>query len=271
MKSPSEFFVVIAEQRSGSTLLKNSLSIQKDIFCYSTANLEKNFSDFGQTLDYKKDRKNRANWRSGNNGKLIVKLAYSILLKNKGDKKLFGFKCHPHRVLTIPNYFEFLSNKNAKIIFLTRDNILLRFISRETVLQKSNNSRSHYNEKKKNDEVFKLNPVNIEYNEYIKYKSKTERDKKNTLFNINKYNLPYIHITYEELSGNFDQCFNKIFDFLELDKDTIVNCRGEGGTICGHKKINVYKIEDKILNYEEFKKAAEDNNDAETLDFLKEE
>jgi LPS sulfotransferase NodH len=270
MKSPSEFFVVIAEQRSGSTFLKNSLSIQKDIFCYSTANLEKKFSDFGQTFDYRKDRKNRANWRSGNNGKLIVKLAHSILLKNKGDKKLFGFKCHPHRVLTIPNYFEFLSNKNAKIIFLTRDNILLRFISRETILQRTNDSRSHYVKKQENNKVFKLNSVNIEYKKYIKYKSKTEREKKNTLFNINKYNLPYIHITYEELSGNFDQCLNKIFDFLELDKGTIINCKGEDGTICGHKKINVYKLQDKILNYEEFKKAAQDNNDIETLNFLKE-
>jgi hypothetical protein len=28
-------------------------------------------------------------------------------------------------------------------------------------------------------------------------------------------------------------------------------------------------LQDKILNYEEFKKAAEDNNDIETLNFLK--
>ena len=72
MKSPSKFFIVIAEQRSGSTFLKNSLSIQKDIFCYSTANLERKFSNFGKTFDYKNNRKKRSNWRTGNDGKLIA-------------------------------------------------------------------------------------------------------------------------------------------------------------------------------------------------------
>ena len=264
MKSPSEFFIVIADQRSGSTFLQNSLSIQKDIFCYSTGKLERNFSNFGKTLDYKKDCKKRADWRKGNNGKLVVKLAHLVLSKEKGDKKFFGFKCHPHRVLTIPNYFEFLSSKNAKIIFLTRDNILLSFISRETTRQKTNNSRSHYATKQENNKVFKLNPINIEYNKYIKYKSKTKQQQKNKLLNINKYKLPYIHITYEEINENFDRCLNKIFDFLELNKDTIINCKGFVGTRCGHK------IEDKILNYQEFKKAAEENNDIETLNFLRE-
>ena len=272
MKSPSKFFIVIAEQRSGSTFLKNSLSIQKDIFCYSTANLERKFSNFGKTFDYKNNRKKRSNWRTGNDGKLIVKLAHSILLKNKGDKKLFGFKCHLPRVLTIPNYFEFLSSKSAKIIFLTRHNILLRFISRETVRQKTNDSSSYIKKRHKElDKIFKLNPVNIEYNKYIKFKSNTEEEQKKILLQIKKYNLPYMHITYEELSENFDNYFNKIFDFLELDKNTIINCKKQDGTICNHKKINVYKLEDKIINYEEFKKAAEDKNDIETLNFLKEQ
>jgi LPS sulfotransferase NodH len=257
MKSPSEFFVVIADQRSGSTFLQNSLSIQKDILCYSAGILERNFSNFGKTLDYKKDCKKRTDWRKGNNGKLVVKLAHLVLSKVKGNKKLFGFKCHPHRVLTIPNYFEFLSSKNAKIILLTRDNILLSFISRET-------SPIASLPKQENNKVFKSNPINIEYKKYIIYKSKTKQQQKNTLFNINKYNLPYIHITYEEINENFDQCLNKIFDFLELNKDTIINCKGFVGTRCGHK------IEDKILNYQEFKKAAEDNNDIETLNFLRE-
>jgi len=268
MKSPSEFFIVIAEQRSGSTFLKNCLSIQKDTFFYSIANLEKKFSSFGKTFDYKKDHKKRSNWRKGNNAKLITKLAYSILLKNKGDKKLFGFKCHPYMILTIPNYFEFLSTKNAKIIFLTRHNTLLRFISRETVHQKTNDSSSNI-KKKKFDKIFKLNPINIEYNKYIKFKSNTEEEQKKILLQIKKYNLPYMHITYEELSENFHNCFNKIFDFLELDKNTIINCKKQDGTICNQKKINVYKLEDKIINYEQFKKIAEDNNDTETLNFLK--
>lgn len=270
MKPLFEFFIVIAQHRSGSTLLKSCLSIQKDILFYSTAGLENKFLNFGKTFDYKMDHKKRVDWRKeNNNGKLVIKLAHAVLSKEKGDKKLFGFKCHPERLLTIPNYFKFLQAQNARIIFLTRNNVLLRYISRLTVVQKTHNSMCYYKNKKCID-VFKLNPINIEYNEYIKFKLKAEEEQKKGLFMINKYNLPYIHITYEEINENFDQCFNKIFDFLELDKDTIINCKQEDGIIAGHKKINVYKLEDKIINYEEFKKAAEDNNDIETLNFLKE-
>jgi hypothetical protein len=269
MKPPFEFFIVIAEHRSGSTLLTSCLSIQKNILFYSTAGLENKFSNFGKTLDYKMDCKKRSDWRKGNNGKLVIKLAHLVLSKEKGDKKLFGFKCHPYRIFAIPNYFEFLKTQNARIIFLTRNNVLLRYISRLTVSQKTRNSMSYYKNKRCID-IFKLNPINIEYNEYIKFKLKAEEEQKKGLFMINKYNLPYIHITYEEINENFDQCFDKIFDFLELDKNTIINCKEKDGIIAGHKKINVYKLQDKIINYEEFKKSAEDNNDIETLNFLKE-
>jgi LPS sulfotransferase NodH len=265
MESPFEFFIVIAEQRSGSSFLRSALAIQKDISFYSIGNLEKKFSSFCKTFDYKNDKKKKSNFRHGDDGKFIVKSAYSTLSKDKGNKKLFGFKCHPHRVLDIPNYFEFLKSKNARIIFLTRNNELLRYISLKTMKHIGTSTSSY----KKSPSVFKLNPINIDYNEFINYKSKIEKYKKEVHSNIHKYNLPCMHIKYEELTANFDNCFNKIFDFLELDKGTIINCKGEDGTICGHKKINVYKIEDKILNYQEFKKAAEDNNDTETLNFLK--
>ena len=268
-KLPFEFFIIIAEHRSGSTFLKKAISIQKDILFYSTGGLEKNFSSFGRTSDYKSHKKKRSDFRRGGNGKLIVKLAHSILLKNKNDKKLFGFKCHPHRVLEIPNYFEFLKSKNARIIFLTRTNALLRYISIKTHKQIRTSPES-CNESINSPIIFKLNPIHVNYNKFIEYKNKIEKHNKQVYENINNYSLPYIHITYEELCKNFDQCFDKIFDFLDLDKNSIVNAKSEDGSICGSKKINVYKLQDKILNYAEFKKAAEDNNDTETLNFLKE-
>jgi hypothetical protein len=269
-KLPFEFFIVIAEHRSGSTFFKNAISIQKDILFYSTAGLEKSFSTFGKTSDYRSHKKKRSNFRHGESGKLIVKLAHSILLKNKGDKKLFGFKCHPHRVLEIPNYFEFLKSKNSRIILLTRTNALLRYISIKTHKQIRTSPKS-CNESRNSPIIFKLNPLKLNYNKFIEYKNKIEKYNKKLRENISNYNLPYVHITYEELCENFDQCFYKIFDFLDLDKNSIVNAKGKDGSICGSKKINVYKLQDKILNYAEFKKAAEDNNDIETLNFLKEE
>jgi len=263
-----EFFILIAEHRSGSSFLKTALSIQRDISFYSIAGLERKFSSFGKTFDYKNDKKKKLNFRNGNEGKLIVESAYSILSKNKGNKKLFGFKCHPHRILEIPNYFEFLNSKNARVIFLTRSNALLRFISLKTIEQIGISISSY--KVKESSSVFKLNPVHIDYNKFIKYRMKIEKCKEEVFSNISKHNLPYMHIKYEELNEKFDDCFNKIFDFLELNKDTIIDPKGDNGTICQHKKINVYKLQDKIINYEEFKKAAENNNDIETLNFLKE-
>ena len=91
---------------------------------------------------------------------------------------------------------------------------------------------------------------------------------KKVLFNINKYNIPYMHITYEEISENFNEYLKKIFNFLEIDPDSMIDVTNENGEIASLKKINVYKLKDKILNYEKFKEKAEKNNDIETLNFL---
>jgi hypothetical protein len=186
----------------------------------------------------------------------------------KGNKKVFGFKCHPHRILGIPDYFKLIYSQNARIIFLTRKNALLRFISLKTMehIGIASSRRTNIEASK----IFQLNPIYIDYNQYIKFKSAAKKEQEQISLDINKYNLPHIYITYEELTENFDQCFNKIFDFLDLDKNSIVNVKGKDGSIRDHKKINVYKLKDKIINYQEFKKAAEDNNDIETLNFLTE-
>jgi hypothetical protein len=77
-----------------------------------------------------------------------------------------------------------------------------------------------------------------------------------------------MHITYEEISENFNEYLKKIFNFLEIDPDTMIDVTNENGEIASLKKINVYKLKDKILNYEKFKEKAEKNNDIETLNFL---
>jgi len=267
MKIPFNFFIVIAQHRSGSTLLSTALSRQKNILFFSLSSLEK-YSSFGKTNEYN-DAKKRLQFRSGKKGNLIIKLAYSILSRKKTFQKIFGFRAHPSSFVEIPDYFKFLYEKNARIIFLTRNNKLLRFISLKTALKIGcvNSSHNH----KESNNIFKLNPINIDYNEFIKYKINTEKIDKKILSNIKKYNLPCLHITYEELTENFNECFNKIFNFLELDPNTIINLKKQDGRIGRHKKINIYKLEDKIINYLQFKKAAEISNDVETLNFLKNE
>jgi hypothetical protein len=260
-KSSSDFFVIIAERRSGSTFLTKALSMQKDILFYSLVGLGVEYSSFGK--DHKKNREKRRNFHSGPNGTILVQSAHSILLKNKKNKKFFGFKGHPERLLDVPNFFQYLYEKNAKVIFLTRNNLLLRFVSARTAASIGSNSCSSRNKK-----IFKLNPIKIGYKSFVKNKNKVKEIEKKVLLNINKYNIPYMHITYEEISENFNEYLKKIFNFLEINPDTMIDVTNENGEIASLKKINVYKLKDKILNYEKFKKKAEKNNDIETLNFL---
>ena len=55
----------------------------------------------------------------------------------------------------------------------------------------------------------------------------------------------------------------------QIEND-FIDLRNQNGTIGIHKKINIYKIKDKIINYHNFVKCAEKNNDIETLNFLEE-
>ena len=119
-------------------------------------------------------------------------------------------------------------------------------------------------------ELFKLNSIKIDYNQYINYNKKIERQFKDKLKVVKDYDLQYVNITYEDFVGEkFIECFKKIFNLLDLNFQNFIDPRNDG-LIANHKKINVYKLKDKILNYELFKKQAEDNNDIETLNFLTE-
>jgi hypothetical protein len=81
--------------------------------------------------------------------------------------------------------------------------------------------------------------------------------------------LPYIHIKYEDLVGKkYLECMSQIFGLLNLDFQKFIDFKKLDGTIANHKKINVYSLKDKIINYVEFKKIVENNNDTETLNFL---
>jgi hypothetical protein len=86
---------------------------------------------------------------------------------------------------------------------------------------------------------------------------------------INLYKLSYVHIKYEDLVGEkYLESMAKVYQLLNLDFKCFEDLSGPSGIVSGFKKINIYNMKDKMINYEEFKKAAEDQNDIETLNFL---
>ena len=275
-------FVIFAEPRSGSTLLKNILTSQKKIVCLPEV-FNKNMPlrikpKMLRKADYYKPL---LNFLGEYESKWLEKIntdfkTYLNIYSNLSDKEIFGYKMFISHIKRISNYepntdttyLNFLKKNNTKVLILERKNVLLRYISNITA-RSLGDYTSKIDEPERKEKVYQLNPVKIDYNLFVKYNQKNKEIYNQYLKYVKDYDLRYVHIYYEDFTGqNYVQSFKKIFRILDLEFDTFIDLRKNDDTIAHHKKINVYKIEDKILNYEEFKKAAQDNNDIETLKFL---
>lgn len=267
-------FVIFSEPRTGSGALTSGLNHQNDIFCLKEIFAEK---DLGIKTLNKLNQNNKIknllgpdplNWEKNRNQKFKE---FLNLLSQSSDKKVFGYKFFEKYFKSFKlheDYLNFLKENNTKIIILQRNNILLQYISLLTATRIQLYSSNIDNQD--SEKIFQLNPIRIDYNQYIIYNKKIERQFKDKLEAVKDYDLQYVHITYEDFVGEkFIECFKKIFNLLDLNFQDFVDPRNNGA-IVNHKKVNIYKIQDKIINYELFKKQAEDNNDIETLNFLTE-
>jgi len=275
-------FVIFAEPRTGSTLLKSILDKQENITCYGELFNKKR----GQKILDKVFRKPQAPllaFLGEDQSKWYKKMnidfkTYLDVMSSISDKQIFGYKFFKNHIERISNltpngdklYLNFLKESGAKIIILERNNTLLRYISNITARSiELYSSKINNNKTIREQKIYKLNPIEIDYNQYIKFNEKNKETYAKYLKYVEDYNLPYIHIYYEDFTGEyFIESFKKIFHLLGLEFDTFIDLRNNDGTIIRHKKINIYKLQDKIINYDSFKKQAEDNNDIETLNFL---
>jgi len=267
-------FVIFSEPRTGSGALTSALDCQKDIFCLKEVFINKNLkSKILNKLNQTSKIENllgsdHSKWEKIRDEKFKDFLE---LLASLSNKKIFGYKFfekHFRSFLNQETYLKFLKETNSKIIILERNNILLQYISQLTAASIGCYSCSIKNKDFK--KVFQLNPIKLDYDEYIKYNKKIKRQYDDKLKNVHNYSLEYIHIKYEDFVGEkFIENFKKIFNFLDLDFQDFFDPK-DNDIIAYHKKINIYKIKDKIINYHNFVKCAEKNNDIETLNFLEE-
>ena len=267
-------FVIFSEPRTGSTVLTSALNYQKNILCFKEIFGCENFQrDMHKNFNKKIEKflgPDQSKWEKNRDKNFID---FINLLSETSDKKIFGYKFFEKHFESFKNhesYLNFLKINNTRIIILERNNILLKYISHLTAnLIKCYGSGA---ENKNFKKIFQLNPIKIDYNEYIKYNKNAKKQYENKFKVVQNYDLEYIHITYEDFTKEKTiESFKKIFNFLDLNFQDFIDPRSQyGNTMAGHKKINIYKLEDKIINYAEFKKNAEDNNDIETLNFLRE-
>ena len=265
-------FVIFSQSRSGSTLLCANLNYQKDIVCMNEI--------FRQNWFQSKGGKDQLReFFMGINSNFMENIRrknfaeFLILMSEISNKPVFGYKItapQAYRVATSKEiYLNFLKNNKSKIILLTRNNLFLKYVSHQTAKKIGFDERI---QSKKYKAVHQLNPIKINYYEYKEYLNQENSFLRQRKKDISSYNLPYIHIKYEDfVAEKYLESMAKIYELLNLDFKDFKDLRESDGIIAGFEKINVYNTKDKIINYEEFKKAAEDNNDIETLNFLKEQ
>jgi LPS sulfotransferase NodH len=263
MDSIKSNFVIFAQVRSGSSLLCNTLTKQKNITCHRE--LFKRHYIHEKIKNFLGDDPKKWVDIKNQNLELFLKLMSEI-----SNKPIYGYKIFSEHFLYFENkniYLDFLKKNKSKVILLTRDNLLLKYISHMTSKNIKNYTSLAITPKK--ETVYQLNPINIKYKQYKQYAEKQKKFLEERMSDINLYQLPYIHIKYEDLVGKkYSQCMVQIFGLLNLDFQEFIDLKLPDGTIANHKKINVYSLKDKIINYVEFKKIVENNNDTETLNFL---
>lgn len=274
-------FVIFAEPRTGSTLLKSILDYQNNIYCLPEIFNKKRPWRLSQKIFTDINQKPLLNFLGEDQSKWFQKMnidfkTYLNLTSTISNKQIFGYKIFNKHIETFSKYqpdgallyLNFLKESGTKVIILERKNTLLRYISNITA-RSIGLYTSKINRAEREQKVYKLNPIQIDYNLYIKFNQRNKKIYAQYLNYVKDYNLPYIHITYEDFTGeHFIESFKKIFNLLDLEFNDFIDLRNQNGTIGRHKKINIYKMEDKILNYQDFKSQAEKNNDTETLNFL---
>jgi LPS sulfotransferase NodH len=257
-------FVIFGAARTGSSLLIHTLNSQQEILCAPGEIFNPNFKYFEM---YNKKLKIYEN-----NNFVGYKewLFNNWLSKVDSQKRIIGYKIFISQIKKIQQtelYLKFLKSNNTKIILLTRNNIFLQYVSRVTAYNIGNYTSVIGN--KSSSSIYKLNPVEIHYKNYIKYKNKTAENIRIQLKHIYLYKFPYVHIKYEEFTGEkYLESFQKIFNLLNIDFNNFIDLKNEDGSMCGHKKINIYSLKDKIINFDTLREDAYAHNDTELLTIL---
>jgi hypothetical protein len=274
-------FVILGEPRTASTMLCSTLNKQTDICCYNE--ILKNGKDIPD-LKIGEEIESRL-VRPETNGDSLLKFLGSnkIQWRERRDKyydqfivatsetrsePIFGYKIFSKHIAFFPGYYNFLKENNTRIICLSRKNLLLQYISLLTARAKPQTDSYRFATRIGNIQPGPIG-VNVAYNEFVRWKKKMQKEFIQKLLTIAELNLPTVYVTYENITGNgYLQCCEDIFKHLELDFKAFKDTRRDDGSIAGHIKLNTYTIPEKILNYSEFKAAAESNDDQQTLEWL---
>lgn len=234
-------FIVIATQRTGSTLLLNTLRSHSNILCYSEI-----FKEHNQPL-----------WGYYNIDEKLYKLAQrnpqkylQFFFRDYSEQvRAVGFKLMYNQISlkNIKKILRIFDKENDLIIHLKRLNKLKMYVSHK--LAESNGIYSllkddvlkNLNKQKLSYKVEKLYVDKESFIDYVKRIENYEREYDSLLKSYN-----YINMYYEDLEKNIIDSINQIIKKLNLNIEPLVVI---------HEKQNKEKLSNIIINYYDLKKA----------------
>ena len=205
-------FVIVTRSRTGSNLLKSLLNSHPEIIAE------------GELFRRLEGRSCKEIWDN------------TFSPKSKKIKYI-GFKLFYYHPLDSDDkeVWEFIkSDRNIKIIHLTRENILRTVVSRE-IADKTNawTNKGNKNITKNGKQI----ELDIDYclSEFELTKNSEEKTK------VDFADHDFIQLSYEDLSDDKQKVMNELFQFLSVDSVNVSS---------SYKKQNVEKLKDLVTNYD---------------------
>jgi len=272
-------FIIITTARSGSQMLCEFLDKQVNIRCELELlgdHKENKFQNLiNKTLDVNIENKfrdilgNDNDKFVGNRNKKFIEYLKIwedvIYSEHFGFKVFFGnhlgtTKLPLEDAITYEAFVKYVKDNNIKIIHLTRDNLLLKYIS---VLTSRITGR--FSVKKNND----VNSISVEviYNDFIEWRDKIIKEEQSVVNFSNDNSIDYHHVTYEKLIGNnYIKSYKDILSFIGVDPDFFIDIRDTNKQ--NSKKTNIFTIRYKVSNLDQLIEEATKANDTELLDVI---
>ena len=267
-------FIIITTARSGSQMLCEFLTMQKNIVCeYELLQAHKeikfNRGNSKPLFHFKRILGEDPSQYVGNRNRNFIQ--YLSIWENIFPCKYFGFKVFfkshlgthklpPEDAISYEDFAKYVKDHNIKIIHLTRDNLFLKYISLRTSKITGVTSSSRGRE---------INSIGIEvvYKDFIKWKKNLIQEEKNVVDFLNRHSIDYHHITYENLIGKeYVNYYKDILSFIGEDPEVFIDIKKAG--IQRKKKINIHSLRYKVLNLENLIQEATSANDTELLETI---
>lgn len=170
-----------------------------------------------------------------------------------GEKKLPAVDA-----ISYSDFLKYVKDNEIKIIHLTRDNILLKYISTIT-------SRISGVYNSSGTSLINSGSVTVLYEDFIHYKEELLQEQQDVYNFCSENSIDCHHVTYENLIGeNYVSFYKDILSFIGEDPELFIDIRDTPQQ--AKTKTNIYHITHKVSNLENLIKKATDANDTELLE-----